>query len=85
MTTTGYPAPTLTETGALPPGVTFTDNANGTATLAGTPAAGTQGSYPLTLSATNASGSHGHLGLHPDGEPGDGPDHHQQCPPPTSP
>ena len=57
-TTAGYPtATTLTETGALPAGVTFTDNGDGTATLAGTPAAGTAGSYPLTLSATNAAGT----------------------------
>ena len=31
---------TLSETGALPSGVTFIDNGNGTATLAGTPAGG---------------------------------------------
>jgi hypothetical protein len=50
----GYPTlPVLTETGALPSGVTFTDNGDGTATLAGTPAAGSGGSYPLTLTATN--------------------------------
>jgi len=57
-TTAGYPAATtLTETGSLPGGVSFTDNGNGTATLAGTPAAGTGGSYPLTLTATNSAGS----------------------------
>ena len=37
----------------LPTGVTFTDNGDGTATLAGTPAAGTGGSYPLTFTASN--------------------------------
>ena len=37
--TTGSPAPTLSESGALPAGVTFTPGANGTATLAGTPTA----------------------------------------------
>jgi hypothetical protein len=53
----GFPvATTLTETGSLPSGVTFTDNGDGTATLAGTPAAGTGGSYPLTLTATNTVG-----------------------------
>jgi hypothetical protein len=57
ITTTGFPAPTLTKTGALPSGVTFTDNGNGSATLAGTPAAGTAGSYPLTITATNGVGS----------------------------
>ncbi|MDQ1744256.1 MAG: hypothetical protein QOE23_2595, partial [Pseudonocardiales bacterium] len=57
-TTAGYPtATTLTETGALPSGVSFTDNGNGTATIAGTPAAGTAGSYPLTITASNSAGS----------------------------
>jgi len=54
--TTGshYPASeTLSKTGSLPSGVTFTDNGNGTATLAGTPVAGTGGSYPITISAAN--------------------------------
>jgi hypothetical protein len=50
----GFPAPpTLTETGALPSGVSFVDNGDGTATLSGTPAAGTGGSYPLTIKAGN--------------------------------
>jgi hypothetical protein len=63
VTTTGYPAATITESGALPSGMTFTDNGNGTATLAGTPATGTAGSYPVTISATNASGSTATLAL----------------------
>ena len=33
--------------------MTFTDNGNGTATLAGTPAAGTGGTYPFTITAAN--------------------------------
>ena len=53
VTTTGYPNSTLSETGALPTGVTFTDNGDGTAALAGTPAAGTGGTYPFTITATN--------------------------------
>ena len=57
MTTTGTPAATLSDTGALPSGVTFTPNANGTATLAGTPAAGSQGTYTLTIKATNSAGT----------------------------
>jgi hypothetical protein len=57
VTTTGSPAPSLTESGTLPSGVTFTNNGNGTATLAGTPAAGTAASYPLTITATNGVGS----------------------------
>ena len=42
---------TLSETGALPSGVTFVDNGNGTATLAGNPT--TSGSYPFTITAAN--------------------------------
>jgi hypothetical protein len=56
VTTTGYPAPAITETGALPPGVTFTDNGDGTATLAGTPGGGAA-TYRLSLTAKNAGGS----------------------------
>ncbi|MBT9331512.1 Ig-like domain repeat protein [Paracidobacterium acidisoli] len=50
---TGYPTAVLSESGALPGGVTFTSNANGTATLAGTPAAGSANTYPLTVMASN--------------------------------
>ena len=57
VTTTGFPANTITETGNLPSGVTFVDNGNGTATLAGTAAAGTGGTYSFTVTATNALGS----------------------------
>jgi large repetitive protein len=57
VTTAGYPTPALTESGALPSGVTFTDNGNGTATITGTPAAGTAGSYPITITATSTSGT----------------------------
>jgi hypothetical protein len=57
VTTTGYPAPAITETGALPKGLTFTDNGNGTATLAGTAASGSGGSYPITITATSTSGT----------------------------
>ena len=53
VTTAGSPTPSLSETGALPTGVTFTDNGNGTATLAGTPAVGQQGSYPIKITASN--------------------------------
>lgn len=59
VTTTGTPAPSITETGALPSGVTFTDNGNGTATLAGTPASGTGGTYALSLKASNGIGTAG--------------------------
>ena len=57
VATKGFPTSTIAETGALPSGVTFVDNHNGTATLAGTPAAGTAGTYPLTITATNGIGT----------------------------
>jgi hypothetical protein len=64
ITTTGYPAPTLTDTAStLPSGLTFVDNGNGTGAISGTPATGTQGSYPVVLQATNASGSTATLDL----------------------
>ena len=53
VTTSGYPYPTIVETGALPSGVTFTDNGDGTATIAGTPEVGTGGIYNFTITAAN--------------------------------
>lgn len=53
----GFPVPSLSEVGLLPSGVTFTDNGNGTAILAGTPAQGTSAAYSLTLTALNSVGS----------------------------
>lgn len=53
VTATGTPTPGLTESGALPPGVTFTDNGNGTATLAGTPTS--YGIFPITITANNGA------------------------------
>ncbi len=53
VTTTGTPNASLSEVGALPSGVTFADNGDGTATLSGTPAAGTGGTYPITITAAN--------------------------------
>ncbi|MGA7148606.1 MAG: putative Ig domain-containing protein, partial [Microbacterium sp.] len=52
VTATGSPTPALTATGPLPDGMTFTDNGDGTATLAGAPAARMGGDYPLELTAT---------------------------------
>ncbi len=57
ITTSGFPTPTITRTGALPGGVQFTENGDGTATLAGTPNAGTGGIYSLTFTAQNGVGS----------------------------
>jgi Bacterial Ig-like domain (group 3)/MBG domain (YGX type)/Abnormal spindle-like microcephaly-assoc'd, ASPM-SPD-2-Hydin len=55
VTTNGVPTPALTESGALPGGVNFTDDGHGTATLAGTP--GAAGSYPVSITAHNGYGS----------------------------
>jgi Putative Ig domain len=57
VTTTGFPAPGLSETGALPDGVTFTDNGDGTATLAGTATDGAGQSFPITITADNGVGT----------------------------
>ena len=57
ITTTGSPTAAFTESGTLPSGMTFADNGNGTATLSGTPATGTTGSYSITITATNSAGA----------------------------
>jgi hypothetical protein len=57
ITATGYPGPALSESGALPAGVGFTDNGSGRATLSGKPASGTAGSYDLDVTASNGVGS----------------------------
>ena len=55
ITTAGFPAASsVTLTGALPAGVTFTPGST-TATLSGTPANGTGGTYPLTITASNGT------------------------------
>ncbi len=53
VTTSGTPMPALSETGALPAGVTFTDNGNGTATLGGAPLGGTGALYYILITASN--------------------------------
>ena len=53
----GYPSPNLSEIGNLPSGVTFSSLANGSATLSGTPAPGSGGVYPITVTANSATGS----------------------------
>jgi len=50
VTASGTPAPTFSETGALPSGVTFSGGV-----LSGTPAAGTGGTYSLTITASNGT------------------------------
>ncbi|MGN6427265.1 MAG: beta strand repeat-containing protein [Leifsonia sp.] len=58
VTTTGSPVPALSTATALPSWLTFTDNGDGTATIAGTPPAGSGGAYPIAIAAVN--------GLQPD-------------------
>ena len=57
VTTSGYPAAVVKRTGTLPKGVTLVSNSDGTATLAGTPAATSAGTYTVTLTAKNKAGS----------------------------
>lgn len=54
VTATGNLPPTLSLTGTLPAGVTFTP---GTGALSGTPLTGSANGYPVTITATNATGS----------------------------
>ena len=55
VTATGSPAPTFSESGALPTGVTFNDT---TGLLSGTPATNTDaGLYNLTITAHNGAGN----------------------------
>ena len=56
LTASGFPAPTFASS-TLPPGLTLVNNGNGTATLEGTPASGTQGTYNFTLTASNTVGT----------------------------
>jgi large repetitive protein len=55
LTITATGATTMTQSGTLPAGLSFTDNGNGTATLSGTPQ-GPDGTFSLTFTGTNASG-----------------------------
>jgi hypothetical protein len=57
FTTTGKSTPVLIESGALPAGLTFTDNGDGTANFSGMANSGTNGVYPITITATNSAGS----------------------------
>jgi hypothetical protein len=55
ISATGFPVPTLTESGVLPAGITFVDNKNGTGTLSGTATA--SGIFPISFRAQNGVGS----------------------------
>ena len=53
VTTTGAPTPAITVAGALPPGVAFVDNGDGTGSFSGVPTA--TGAYALTITASNGT------------------------------
>ncbi len=53
------PTASLTESGALPIGVTFSDQGNGDATLSGTPSNGAVGTYPIVVTAANGGAPNG--------------------------
>jgi hypothetical protein len=57
LKTKGTPTASISARGALPPGLSFTDQGNGRALLSGTPAVGSQGGYPLTVTAANGAGT----------------------------
>jgi F5/8 type C domain/Putative Ig domain len=57
VTTSGSPTAALSESGALPPGVVFQANANGTATISGSPPANAAGTYQVTITASNGVGN----------------------------
>ena len=54
VTSTGFPTPTLTEAGALPSGISFVDNGNGTGALGGTPSV--SGTFNVSFTASNGVG-----------------------------
>jgi integrase len=49
----GNRTPGLSDSGAVPGGITFVDQGNGTGALVGTAVAGSAGSYPIAITATN--------------------------------
>jgi hypothetical protein len=55
VTSRGRPLAFVSESGALPGGVSFIDNGDGTATLSGVPVAGSAGTYPLVITASNGA------------------------------
>lgn len=58
VTTLGYPVPTVTQGGAgLPNDLLYFDNGNGTGSIDGVPAVGTNGPYALTFTASNGIGA----------------------------
>jgi len=53
LTVTGYPVPSFFATGSLPTGVTVNQQPSGAWELSGTPAVGSGGVYPITITADN--------------------------------
>ena len=70
VTTSGYPTPSLSETGTLPAGVTFVDNHNGTGTLSGTPS--TERGIQHQLWCIERRWFAGYADVYADGESGSG-------------
>jgi hypothetical protein len=60
LSATGAPTAAISESGALPAGVVLTANGDGTASLSGTPAAGSAGTYAITIIANNGVGAGAH-------------------------
>ena len=56
ITARGFTTLAVAETGTLPSGISFADHGDGTASITGTPAPGTSGTYPVTITATNPQG-----------------------------
>ena len=87
---TGSPLPSLAIEGALPAGVSFHDNGDGTATLTGPPSAsvtppGTSRAFPLTVTVTNELGhAEGQLTLTVVNPPEPEPEPEPQPTPPAS-
>src|SRR5437016_3352289 len=54
-TTPPVPSATVSFTGTLPVGITFVPNGDGTATVSGTAAVASEGSYPINISASNGT------------------------------
>jgi hypothetical protein len=54
-TSPAIPSATVSFTGTLPAGISFAPNGDGTATVSGTAAAGSEGDYPIDISASNGT------------------------------
>ena len=65
VTATGFPTPTFSETGALPNGISLGAVSG---VLGGTPGPDTQGTYNLTMMASNGVGTRGESAIHADGQ-----------------